>query len=135
MRKMMKYGKLYGGADPRLIEGDMFRMIVSAPEFGGQTTTEGKLDSKHDASSVTGEVTGEVRRLLTVLSGEMKRTEIQEKLEIKHEDYFREAYLLPALKAALIEMTVPDKPRSSKQRYRITESGRKALEDASRKIE
>jgi len=65
----------------------------------------------------------------------MKRTEIQEKLEIKHEDYFREAYLLPALKAALIEMTVPDKPRSSKQRYRITESGRKALEDASRKIE
>ena len=46
MRKMMKYGKLYGGADPRLIEGDMFRMIVSAPEFGGQTTTEGKLDSK-----------------------------------------------------------------------------------------
>jgi len=65
----------------------------------------------------------------------MKRTEIQKKLEIKHEDYFRESYLLPALKAALIEMTVPDKPRSSKQRYRITESGRKALEDASRKIE
>ncbi len=65
----------------------------------------------------------------------MKRTEIQKKLEIKHEEYFREAYLLPALKAALIEMSVPDKPRSSKQRYRITESGRKALEDASRKIE
>lgn len=34
MRKMMLYGKKYGGADPQLIEGDSFRMIISVPEFG-----------------------------------------------------------------------------------------------------
>ncbi len=34
MRKMMMYGKKYGGADPQLIEGDVFRMIISVPEFG-----------------------------------------------------------------------------------------------------
>jgi ATP-dependent DNA helicase RecG len=34
MRKMMMYGKKYGGVDPQLIEGDVFRMIISVPEFG-----------------------------------------------------------------------------------------------------
>ncbi len=34
MRKMMMYGKKYGGADPQLIEGNVFRMIISVPEFG-----------------------------------------------------------------------------------------------------
>ena len=34
MRKMMMYGKKYGGADPQLIEGDVFRMIICVPEFG-----------------------------------------------------------------------------------------------------
>ena len=31
---MMRYGKAYGGADPEMIEGDIFRIIVKAPEFG-----------------------------------------------------------------------------------------------------
>ena len=30
------YGKKYGGADPELIEGDIFRMIIKVPEFGGK---------------------------------------------------------------------------------------------------
>jgi ATP-dependent DNA helicase RecG len=34
MRKLMRYGKTYGGADPELIEGDIFRMIIRVPEFG-----------------------------------------------------------------------------------------------------
>lgn len=34
MRKLMLYGKKYGGADPQLIEGDSFRMIIATPEFG-----------------------------------------------------------------------------------------------------
>ena len=57
------------------------------------------------------------------MAGEMKRTEIQDALGLKHEEHFRDAYLLPALSAYVIEMTQPDKPRSSKQRYRLTERG------------
>jgi ATP-dependent DNA helicase RecG len=78
---------------------------------------------------VTGEVTtGEVRRLLAVMAGEMKRAEIQQALGLRHEDHFRDAYLGPALEASVIEMTIPDKPRSSKQRYRLTERGRAVLQ-------
>jgi ATP-dependent DNA helicase RecG len=76
---------------------------------------------------MTGEVTGEVQRLLTVMVGEMKRTDIQEALALRHEDYFREAYLLPALTTGVIEMTIPGKPTSSKQRYRLTPQGRNLI--------
>ena len=73
------------------------------------------------------EATGEVHRLLLVMKGEMKRLEIQAALGLKHEDHFRETYLLPALNLGLIEMTIPDKPRSPKQRYRITKLGNNIL--------
>ena len=34
MRKMMKYSRAYGGAEPELIEGDVFRIVIKVPEFG-----------------------------------------------------------------------------------------------------
>ena len=86
-----------------------------APEVAGQA-----------AELVTGQVTPEVR-LLRVLSGEMTRQDIQEALGLKHRDHFNQAYLLPTLQAGLIEMTIPDKPRSSKQRYRLTPTGSEYL--------
>jgi ATP-dependent DNA helicase RecG len=57
----------------------------------------------------------------------MKRIELQEALGLRHEDYFREAYLVPALAAGLIEMTIPDKATSSKQKYRLTDKGKEFL--------
>jgi len=46
---------------------------------------------------------------------------------------FRDQVLRPLLDAGLIEMTIPDKPRSSKQRYRLTDKGRRWLEDTDHK--
>ncbi|MCC7168810.1 MAG: hypothetical protein IT459_00040 [Planctomycetes bacterium] len=42
---------------------------------------------------------------------------------------FRDQVVAPLLQAGLLEMTIPDKPRSSKQRYRITVAGRRTLQD------
>ncbi len=70
------------------------------------------------------EVTPEVRRLLDALHGEMSRRELQAELDLKDDDHVREAYILPALAAGFVEMTVPDKPNSRSQRYRLTPAGR-----------
>jgi ATP-dependent DNA helicase RecG len=78
---------------------------------------------------VTGEVTGEVQKLLNVIKGEMTRKDIQAVLGLKHEDHFREAYLRPALDRGFIEMTIPDKPRSRLQKYRLTSKGQAWLEE------
>lgn len=75
---------------------------------------------------VAPEVTPEVR-LLSVLAGEMTRQQLKEALGLKDDEHFRKAYLLPALDAGLIEMTIADKPRSSKQKYRLTDKGRQVM--------
>lgn len=69
-------------------------------------------------------ITGEVQRLLAVFTGEMKRRNIQEALALRHEEYFREAYFTPALNEGLVEMTIPDKPTSSKKIQAYTEGSR-----------
>ncbi len=73
------------------------------------------------------QVTPEVR-LLAVLKGEMTRQDLQRVLALKDDEHFRKAYLLPALRAGLIEYTIPDKPNSRLQCYRVTARGLKALE-------
>ena len=49
----------------------------------------------------------------------MTRQQLQTALELKNAEHFRKVYLQPALAAGLIEMTIPDKPRSSRQKYRL----------------
>jgi hypothetical protein len=83
----------------------------SAPELGVTVTFRAP------------EVTPEVARMLTVLEGEMNRTEIMEALGLKDEKRFKEHYQQSAVAAGLVEMTIPDKPTSSKQRYRLTALG------------
>lgn len=58
-----------------------------------------------------------------ILEGEASRTALQETLGLRHRDHFRDAHLTPAIDAGLVEMTLPDKPTSSKQRYRLTTAG------------
>ena len=128
MRKMVLYGKRYGGADPKLIEGDNFRTIVSIPEFGENPANPVRVVRRDPRSDVGAEqVTEEVARLLGVMSGEMKRIDIQRRLGLKHENHFREAYLLPSLRMGLIQMTIPDKPNSRLQKYRLTARGQQWL--------
>ena len=65
--------------------------------------------------------------LLAFCASPRSATEIRRKLGLKDAKHFRTNYLEPALTAGLLEMTLPDKPRSPKQRYITTESGRRQL--------
>ena len=43
---------------------------------------------------------------------------------------FRNQVLGPLIEDGLIEMTIPDKPRSSKQKYRLTKKGHRVIQDS-----
>jgi len=53
----------------------------------------------------------------------MTRQDIQDHLGLHNREHFRKIYLQPALQKNLIEMTLPDKPQSSKQKYHLTQEG------------
>lgn len=77
---------------------------------------------------VAGQVAGQVTRLLLAVGeGSWSRKELMEKLSLKGRDNFEKLYLAPALEAGLVERTIPDKPNSRLQQYRLTDKGRTLL--------
>ena len=67
-----------------------------------------------------------VRRLVAALQGEMSRVELMAALGLADRSHFLRTYLHPSLDAGLIEMTLPQSPRSRHQRYRLTALGGEA---------
>ena len=68
------------------------------------------------------------RRLLAVFVGEHNRSDLGHRLKLVNEGHLRKAYIKPALEAGLIEMTIPDKPDSRLQKYRLSAMGKKLVE-------
>jgi len=64
-----------------------------------------------------------VNRLILSMHTEMKRVEIQERLALKHDDYFRVHYIIPAIEEGFIQMKYPDSPNHPKQKYILTQKG------------
>jgi ATP-dependent DNA helicase RecG len=122
MRKLKRYGKVFGGEDPELIEGDVSRIIIKGPEFG-----EGAHSGSTKLGQVTPQVTHQVIQLIEAVRGEMSRSQLMEALALKDRVNFAKAYLEPAIKAQLVEMTQPESPKSPTQKYRLTEKGRKII--------
>lgn len=73
--------------------------------------------SAHDHASV------QVEKLVSILTGEMGRSDLQRLLSIKNRDYFRTDYLNPAISNGYVELTIPDKPNHPKQKYRLAAKG------------
>jgi len=82
---------------------------------------------KANTPQVTHQVTPQVRRLLDALQGTMSRDELQQALGLRDRKSFQVRYINPALGVGLIEMTLPGKPNSRLQQYRLTDTGRGRL--------
>jgi ATP-dependent DNA helicase RecG len=65
-------------------------------------------------------------------ANECSREELQAAAGISDREHFRKEYIEPLLSAGLLERSIPDKPRSPKQRYRTTALGLKALKEKKR---
>lgn len=72
----------------------------------------------------TPEVAPEVEKLIVLVNGDIKRIELQHQLKLADAEHFRKHYLLPALEQGVLAMTIPEKPTSSNQRYRLTSQGK-----------
>jgi hypothetical protein len=81
-----------------------------------------------EITPITGQVTGQVITLLKALQDDMTRGEMMAALHLKHRDSFVDTYLKPAMAEGLIEMTIPDKPNSRLQKYRLTAKGRNCVQ-------
>jgi len=77
------------------------------------------------AAQVTAQVTAQVVQVLCAAASNARtRAELQSAAGIKHREHFRKAYTEPMVSAGWLEQTVPDKPRSRLQKYRLTDKGR-----------
>ncbi len=96
--------------------------------FSKEYLEQAAIASGSGTPEVTPEVAPEVR-LVLVLAGAMTRRELQEALGLRDPEHFRSAYLVPALEAGLVEMTIPDKPTSRLQKYRLTDKGQRFVRE------
>ena len=76
--------------------------------------------SDHVAAQVSVQVSDQVKRLILVMGqDEYTLAELMQLLDLSHRATFQKNYLNPAIEAELIKRTIPDKPKSSKQKYRL----------------
>ena len=86
------------------------------------------------SSLMTGQVDPWIKRVLRAceLKGEPKSIELQAVAGIRHRETFQRNYLDQLLKEELIERTIPDKPKSRLQKYRLSQKGKILLESISK---
>jgi len=116
-----------------IIEGDVFRMIISVPEFGEQSSPGGPRSGPSQAQvrPKSGPSQARVRpesiriQLLMALdSAPLKKSELAAILGHKSISRTLKAHMREMLAEDLIEFVIPDKPKSRLQKYRLTEKGR-----------
>ncbi len=113
VRNIYKYNKIYSGADPEFIEGDVFKTIIPLTAKSGEQA--GEQASEH--ASEHGETQDTTAKILEFCKEPKTRAEIQEYLNIKSRSYFSQKVLNPLIKGRLLNLTVPDKPKSPNQKY------------------
>jgi Fic family protein len=83
------------------------------------------LRDSPNTDQVTDQVNDQVAALLRALGTKtLSALECMKRLKLSHRPTFRANHLNPALSAGLIERTIPDKPNSRLQKYRVTTKGR-----------
>ena len=80
------------------------------------------------ADQVTEQATEQIARLLLAVGdGQFSTRELMVQVGLSHRPTFLYDYLQPALAGGWLEMTIPDRPKSPRQQYRLTKAGRELI--------
>lgn len=106
-RNLIKYSKLYSAQPIELTEGDVFSTTI---HISDQVNMHGDHASDHASDHV--------EKILEFCKTPKSRKEIQSYLGLKNRDHFRKEILKPLIDKKLIELTIPQAPKSPKQKYK-----------------
>ncbi|MBF0252590.1 MAG: putative DNA binding domain-containing protein [Candidatus Omnitrophica bacterium] len=121
--------KKNGSPEPVIhTDDDRSFFIIEFPIHPIAAAIKKKKDTTVATTEVTTEVATEVYKLLTLMKGDQTKRELMSKLGLGNDEHFRKSYLVVALRDGLIAMTIPDKPTSNKQKYRLSEKGKRYLQ-------
>ena len=132
--------KAYGLPTPLFQQDEDFKVVIYRPdsELYNQETPLEPSEAPSEAPSQApsegpsqgpseGPSQGLLEEILNLCREPEKLVVICGAIGFTNRTKFRENYIVPLIKKGYLEMTTPDKPQSSNQRYRLTGKGRALL--------
>ena len=110
VRNLFKYTAVFSGSRPEMLEEDIFRVIVPLTEQAAMEAT----------AQVTEQDTEQAERntkIIQFCKNPRSSHEIMEYIGLTHREHFRAEILKPLVEQGLLLPTIPDKPKSPKQKY------------------
>jgi hypothetical protein len=126
IRRMRDDARAHRCPSPVFAEGTFFT-VTFRPNRAARAATAAASAQPGSTPQVTRQVTPQVRAVLVRAASASTRDDLQKAAGIGDREHFRTRYMLPLLAAGWLAMTIPHKPRSSKQRYLVTPEGEDAL--------
>ena len=100
-------------------------------DLGRQTSQDTDQDTIQDTDQDPIHVSTEIARMLFFCTALISRKALMDLLGLRNLPNFRLVYLQPAIATGLIERTLPEKPQSRHQQYRLTDKGQRWLRERS----
>lgn len=107
------------------MDDDMYTVKMSLPKSMQMLKAVGE-----DTAQDTAQVSNQVKMLIVTLGEEtLSRDELMARLHLEHRENFRSTYLKPAIDDEFVNLTIPDKPTSGKQKYFLSKKGLQKLRE------
>ncbi len=122
-----------GSGVPRILESYKKDCFIFTNNFLRMVFPATELVTDQDTDQVTDQDTDQVKQLVKSMGKEpLSAVQLLNILSLAHRPTLRKNYLKPALSAGYVTMTIPDKPKSKMQRYKLTVLGKKTRDEFSK---